>query len=374
MKTSKIAKKCGLMTVGLLAITAWSCGGEEDTGPGYGNDYPNGSVLVSAQWVQHRLDTAAAGEALVIVEAGWGEAGDYYTNGHVPGAIHVNTDEIEYDCFNARSDWPVDAGDPPCWDRSTTEEQDLAKGLGPDDSLPRNWWNLFPDQYLLPAIAHMGIDKDTTVIVYGEDLSGAARVVFALMVAGVEKVHLLHGGYAAWTAAGFAGETTTNQRVPVASFGLSTAARPELLVDTAFVQEVVAGDRSAVIADIRSHDEFVGATAPYGYIPTSGRIEGAVFAHAGEGPWDMSYFVNEDGTVKPYDAVSALWNTDGLSGEDHILFYCGTGWRAALTFLIAHAMGWDNLSLYDGGWFEWSMGPDAATNPVIDENPDLPAE
>ncbi|MEZ4578182.1 MAG: hypothetical protein R2875_09275 [Desulfobacterales bacterium] len=28
---------------------------------------------------------------------------------------------------------------------------------------PGGWWNIYPDEYLLPAIAYMGIDVDTTV-------------------------------------------------------------------------------------------------------------------------------------------------------------------------------------------------------------------
>ncbi|WP_249925738.1 rhodanese-like domain-containing protein, partial [Escherichia coli] len=42
-------------------------------------------------------------------------------------------------------------------------------------------------------------------------------------------------------------------------------------------------------------------------------------------------------------------------------FYCGTGWRASETFMYARAMGWKNVSVYDGGWYEWSGNPQ---NPV----------
>jgi thiosulfate/3-mercaptopyruvate sulfurtransferase len=45
-----------------------------------------------------------------------------------------------------------------------------------------------------------------------------------------------------------------------------------------------------------------------------------------------------------------------------IAFYCGTGWRASLAFFYAWLMGWEHISVYDGGWFEWSSDP---ANPVI---------
>ncbi len=34
--------------------------------------------------------------------------------------------------------------------------------------------------------------------------------------------------------------------------------------------------------------------------------------------------------------------------------YCGTGWRCSESWFIAWLMGWLLVSVYDGGWFEWS--------------------
>lgn len=184
----------------------------------YGNPREKGhtSQLISAGLLKTMMENNNDGRPYVIVETGWGPAGSVYNGGHIPRAIWVNTDEIECDCFNARNQWPVDAGTPPCWDRSTTEEEDAAKGLGPDDSLPRNWWNLYPDQYLLPAIAYMGIDKNTTVIVYSKSISAAARLTWTLLYAGVTDVRLLDGAKTGWTAAGYELETNANARSPVA--------------------------------------------------------------------------------------------------------------------------------------------------------------
>jgi len=42
-------------------------------------------------------------------------------------------------------------------------------------------------------------------------------------------------------------------------------------------------------------------------------------------------------------------------------FYCGTGWRASEAFLYACWLGWKNISIYDGGWLEWSAQAD---NPI----------
>jgi thiosulfate/3-mercaptopyruvate sulfurtransferase len=60
--------------------------------------------------------------------------------------------------------------------------------------------------------------------------------------------------------------------------------------------------------------------------------------------------------------ISALWAQCGVHRNMDIAFYCGTGWRASLAFFYAWLMGWERISVYDGGWFEWSSD---AANPVV---------
>ncbi len=330
----------------------------------------NYNRLVNPQWVQDELlINNNNGHPFLIVDTGWGPAGDAYLEAHIPGAIHVNTDEIEYDDFYARNDPPADIW----FGRSTTAEEDFAKGLTGDDTLPKNYWNIYPYHYLLPAIANMGITTETTVVVYGADVTAAARVIWTLMYAGVEDVRLLNGGLKAWQQAGYDTESGLIPHSPVAWFGSDEPLHPEYLVDTEYIGEVVAGVHSdAVIADIRTWDEYIGATAPYSYIPTDGRIEGALWGHSGEGPWSMEEYVDFDGTLRSYTEVEEMWHQEGITADKNVSHYCGTGWRAALTFLYGYMMGWDRVNLYDGGWYEWSLGDNAADNPIIDDSPGLP--
>ena len=355
----------------------------------YDDDNPretgNTDKLVDAEWLKEMMDAGNGGAPYVIIETGYGPAGDAYNNGHIPEAIWVNTDEIEYDCFNARNDWPVDAGDPPCWDRSTTAEEDAAKGLGPDDSLPRNWWNIYPDEYLLPAIAYMGIDKNTTVVVYGDDPTAPGRLLWTLMYAGVEDVRFLDGGKTAWTAAGYDLETFAAVRRPVAEFdpdnpGRASAIHPEYKTDIPYVRDVVNGvETDARIVDNRTWDEYIGATAPYGYIPTSGRIPGAVWGKAGTGTNGMEDYLNADGALAP-EKIYPYWNSIGLTTDKHLSFYCGTAWRSSLAWFYAYMIGYPDIANFDSSWFEWSMGRGSAyngdnpvLNPIVDEYPALPA-
>ena len=337
------------------------------------NNYANVDHLVDARWVKEViLENDNFGSSYVIADVSWGPAGDSFNSGHIPGAIHINTDEIEYDCFNPRNDWPVDAGEPACWDRSTTEEEDAAKGLGPDDALPRNWWNIYPDEYLLPAFANMGIDTETTVVLYGSSASAVARVLWALIYAGVEDVRFMEGGYDAWVNEGFEGSAETTERTPVSDFGATTALNSEYKVDIPYVRDVVDGTVSdAQMVDIRSWDEYIGASEPYVYIPTNGRIPGAL--------WGTDAFVNDDKTLKSPAEITATWTAQGIDSDSHLSFYCGTAWRSSLAWFYGYMMGYEHIANFDSSWFEWSMGEGAAyagsdpvLNPIDDDEPGLP--
>lgn len=66
--------------------------------------------------------------------------------------------------------------------------------------------------------------------------------------------------------------------------------------------------------------------------------------------------------MRPAAEIARMWHAEGIVRERHVAFYCGTGWRASLAFFYAWLMGWEQISVYDGGWYEWSGDPG---NPVV---------
>lgn len=314
--------------------------------------------LITAKALEQELQNSTSSQ--LVIEVGWGGPEDYYNKGHIPGSFHVNTDEIEYDTFKARSTTkPEELG------RSTTVEEDLAKGLSSDDTLPANWWNIYPDQFLLPALANMGITIDSSVVIYAKDPTAAARLAWTLMYAGVDDVRLLDGGLESWKKAGFPVSTETTARKPVKSFGTNKPLHPEYLVDIPFVRTAIhTHSDEFILADIRTKKEYDGISAPYSYIPSKGRVKDARWGEAGDGPWTMENYVNADGTFKSTAEVEIMWAENGITADKHVAFYCGTGWRSSLAFYFAHMMGWENISNFDSSWYEWSLGPDAKKNPV----------
>jgi len=312
-------------------------------------------VFITPQQLHAMIKAKTPG--LVILEASWGGPKDYDA-GHIPGAVHVNTDEIEYDDFLPRATTPADK-----LGRSVTVEEDRAKGLSETDSLPKNWWNLYPDKYLLTALAHMGVNVASEAVVYSKDPSAGPRLAWTLLYAGVKKVHLLSGGAAGWEKAGYELSTTPTARRPLKSFGADKPLHPEYLITIPQLREKMASGE-VVACDVRTKGEYEGTDAPYSYIPTKGRIKGAVWAKAGDTLPTMDAYVNADGSYKSPEEVAAMWKAQGITGDKPTAYYCGTGWRSSLAFLYAYALGWKNIANFDSGWFEWSMGPDMEKNPM----------
>lgn len=285
---------------------------------------PNGKILVSPQWVNAVVNGEAAdtyeNDKYMILEASWGPTSDVYKAEHIPGAYHFNTDNIETEANN---------------------------------------WNLGPIDHVKASLTAAGITSDTTVIVYGNDaesLAGAARVVFALMWAGVEDVRILDGSLNSWKAAGYDIETEENQPTPVADFGVEIPRHHEYVMVTP--QEVLEAqkDENFRLISIRIWDEFIGKVSGYSYIEGAGEPKGAVWGHCGEETYGvMNDYVNEDGTWKSFSDIEPMWSEWGITKDTINSFYCGTGWRACVPWLMAYMQGWENITLFDGGWYMWEM-------------------
>lgn len=225
-------------------------------------------------------------------------------------------------------------------------------------------FNKVDDAVLLQVLLEHGIGHDTTVIVYGRNALAAARAAHLMLYAGVLDVRMLDGGFAGWCAAGLPSVAGPG-RVPVAarSFGAPFPGRPDYLIDTAQARQLLTRPDAALVS-IRTWSEFTGATSGYSYIEARGEIAGALWGRAGrEGDVNsMSHFQHADGRMLDADTIAAQWRLGGIHPGRHNAFYCGTGWRASLAFFYAWLMGWERISVYDGGWYEWSTDP---ANPVV---------
>ncbi len=300
----------------------------------------NHRQLVHPAWLREVIDggapeAAPAGRYLIFhVNFGVPEE---YAEDHIPGAHYLDTNWLE---------------DPLDWNRRSPEALDS-------------------------AVRQLGITHDTTVILYGRDTEGdadekwpgrragqiaATRAALILRYAGVDDVRILDGGYDHWVRDGNPLETRIPVPVPVAAFGVAIPQRPELIVDIDEAKAIIADRSGSALVSVRTWREHVGAASGYNYIGPAGRIAGDVWGNCGSDAYHMQHYRTVDNTMRPYPEIAASWAEAGITPDKRVAFYCGTGWRASETWFYASLMGWPNVAVYDGGWWEWSRDP--ANNPI----------
>jgi thiosulfate/3-mercaptopyruvate sulfurtransferase len=251
-----------------------------------------------------------------------------YDEGHIPGAIAVDTNLFE---------------SPETWNRRSSSE-------------------------IKQALEHTGITADTTVIVYGRDLIAdpsekypgskaghlsAMRIAMIMLYAGVRDVRILNGGMQSWIDDGFPVLTDQFEMKAVENFGESVPQHPEFFIDLSEAQKILASPHEDLVC-ICSRPEYFGETSGYNYIEKKGHIPGSVFVESGSDAYHMEHYRNQDQTTREYHEIEQHFQNYGLSRERRTVFFCGTGWRASEAFINAWLLGWENIAVYDGGWFEWS--------------------
>jgi thiosulfate/3-mercaptopyruvate sulfurtransferase len=295
------------------------------------NYLPRYKNLVYAEWLKELIESGNAPEydndRFVICHGHYRNQEDYEI-GHIPSAISLDTLLLE---------------SPVTWNRRTPEE-------------------------IKKTLEKLGITHDTTVILYGRfsfpdnddpfpgssaGHLGSIRCAFIMLYAGVKDVRILNGGIQSWQDAGY--ELSMEKKIPkpIQDFGIKIPASPEYATDIPQAKEILASDMANLVS-VRSWPEFIGKVSGYNYIEKKGRIQGAVFGNCGSDAYHMENYRNLDHTSREYQEIIKNWEEVGITRDKNNAFYCGTGWRGSEAFFNAWLMGWPKISVFDGGWFEWS--------------------
>ena len=292
---------------------------------------PRFDKAIPPMWLDEALlNTRAEGvgkDGIVLCHCHYRNPQDYNL-GHIPGAIELDTNSLEStDTWNRRS----------------------------------------PDE-LKSALTEKGITTDTTVVLYGrfshprnedpfpgssEGQLGAMRCAFIMLYAGVKDVRILNGGLQSWLDCGYDLTTEVTESKPVSDFGLEIPGRPDLAVDIDEAKAILKSQDKNLVC-VRSWPELIGKVSGYNYIEKKGRIPGAVFGNCGSDAYHMENYRNLDHTGREYHDIEKMWEEVGIIPDKHNSFYCGTGWRGSEAFFNAWLLGWPDISVFDGGWFEWS--------------------
>ena len=277
------------------------------------SDYAN-DVLVSADWVEDRLDEFQSDDAdLRLVEVDVDT--EAYDEAHAPGAIGFN------------------------WE---TQLQDQTRR----DILDKNE---FED-----LLGSHGIGDESTVVLYGDNSNWfAAYTYWQFKYYAHDDVYLLDGGREYWID----NEYPTTDEVPEYPAVEYSASGPREGIRGYREDVEKAINRGIPLVDVRSPEEFSGEIlAPPGLKETAQR--GGHVPGAKNISW--AAVTNDDGTFKSYEELQELYANEGIDGEETTIAYCRIGERSSVAWFALHELlGYGDTINYDGSWTEWGNLVDA---------------
>lgn len=284
---------------------------------------PGPSPLISAE----ELHAGLGAPHLRVVDVRWvlgqpGAGREAYAAGHIPGALFLDLDT------DLRA--PEGDGRHPLPDPAVFRETLEAVGIGSTDD----------------------------VVAY-DDARGtiAARLWWMLDVLGHERVRLLDGGLAAWTAAGYAVTAEATPALPRGHLWLRDAWPP--VIDRAELADRLG---SVVLLDARAGARYRGEVEPID--PVAGHIPTAVSAPADR-------YLAADGRMMRPEALIEVFDSLGAAGPAPTVSSCGSGVTATFAILAARVAGLPDPILYPGSYSDWSRsGMPVAMGPEPGDPPD----
>jgi len=271
------------------------------------------SCLISADDLAAALDRPTPP---LVLDATWSLTGppgiDAYRAGHIPGARHIDLD---------------------------TELS------GPHTPTGAGGRHPLPEPAAFGATMRgFGVDPDTDVVVYdARDAIAASRAWWLLHHHGHERVHVLDGGLAAWSAAGL----PMTDVVPGPARAGTFVSRPGAMatLDADGAADLAAGP--GVLLDARAAARFRGEVEPID--ARAGHIPGAVSAPAGD-------YLLPDGRFRGRAELAEYFAQRGARHGVRVGSYCGSGVTAAHEVLALRLAG-VHAALYAGSWSDWIHDP-----------------
>ena len=286
------------------------------TGCTMGSQEDEQGIIVSADWLQDQLDNPT----YAILHVGTWEGFDSI---HIPGARHI---------------------DPYDFVQST-------------DSLS----NELPQMDTIVALLRSaGVRMDSRIVLYSENnnlLRRTARVFLTLDYAGLgDRTSVLNGGLPGWLEE----ERETTHIPSDVMEGDLKSGDPQEVIIRAHQLDQQRSNPEYVIVDTRSTEEYYGEIDSTGLIASGGHVEGAYILS-----FESNLSESSPHMFKEDDQLTAKFEKVGLDPNKRTVFYCNSGIRASVNYLIARHLGYPVL-LYDGSFQEWKELGLPLTSPVID--------
>lgn len=264
--------------------------------------------LVTPGWLKENLSQ----KDLVIVDVQ--DKADDYEKEHIPGAVKV-----------LRND-------------------DLAKANKQVD----NYY--YPDAKKFGALmSKLGITNGSIIVAYDNKMGLFASRFAAIMEMyghDMNKVKVLNGGINKWKELGYpveGGEFKAKKST------YKVDKKQSITVDKNFVLKAIK-TKSSLILDSRPKSEYTGENKRanrVGFLPGAINITGSDVLN------------NQDHTFKKPEEVKSVYESAGVTPDKSIITYCHSGDRSAHAYLyLKYYLGYKNIKIYDGSFFEWANTPD----------------
>jgi thiosulfate/3-mercaptopyruvate sulfurtransferase len=172
--------------------------------------------------------------------------------------------------------------------------------------------------------------------------SDATRVAWTCMVAGVQDVAVLDGGYNKWAKDR---KPVSTDAPKVQSITYAGTIDRSTVVGKSYVLSKIG---TSTLLDTRKPEDYFGKTAKPGHIRNAINLPT---------PWIFT----DDGTYIEEQELRAM--AEGVLGtkkSKEIIVYCGVGGFASTWwFVLTQILGYQNVKLYDGSMEEWLKDPEA---------------
>jgi len=232
---------------------------------------------------------------------------DYHA-GHIPGAVFV--------------DWTTDLVDP-----SQAVKAQVAS----------------PEKFA-QVMGQLGIAQDTEVVVYDQGVAQfATRLWWALHYYGHPQVRVLDGGWAQWQEQGY----PVSQAVPqFTATTFTPQVQPQWRIEPAEITALLGGTGLKII-DARPAAHYRGERSR---APRKGHIPGAVNLPRPD--------LLQGTAFKSLEEWQMQFQALAVQPDDTVIAYCNGGVAASTVLFALHALGFEQLRLYDGSWNEWGNRED----------------
>jgi len=203
----------------------------------------------------------------------------------------------------------------------------------------------------IEKIERLGITKDSSIVVYDEEIVTAARAFWMFKYMGHEDVKILDGGYPAWIKEN---GIVTNEETPLPKNSkYDFEILKDIYADIVEVKDAIV-DKDISIVECRSFERYLGQNEPFyskpGHIPTAISID--------------SKSLLKDRKVKSSEELNDIFKR--LDSSKNIIFSCGSGVNASLDYAV-YSEFFSNGKVYIGSYSDWTSYPE---NPIEtkDEN------